>query len=214
MVIYLVLPGFGLLTVCTPLVSELWIGRVEPVFVWSMVLLCAGWCANTLAVPAYFACLGTGEMRINVVSHVVMTISNILLAMSLGQVIGGLGVVAGWAIALGIGGLSQNLLYCSHKSIALGSLISRDDRTLGLYVVFSLGASYLVWQVFPMAWEVSLPAVGAPAAWGQTLTSAVIILGYLATLTLQVWKHSTRNDLQRWLVGALAKKPALQVGID
>lgn len=214
MVIYLALPGFGLLTVCTPLVSELWIGRVEPVFVWSMVLLCVGWFANTVAVPAYFASLGTGEMRINVISHVAMTISNILLAISLGRVVGGLGVVAGWAIALGIGGLSLNILYCNQKSIALGSLISRDDRTLGLYVVFGLGASYLAWQVFPRVWDVSLPALGAPAAWGPILTSAVTILGYLAILTFQIWKHSIRNDLQRWLVGALAKKPALQVGID
>jgi O-antigen/teichoic acid export membrane protein len=214
MVIYLALPGFGLLAVCTPLVSELWIGRIEPVFVWSMILLCVGWFANTLAVPAYFASLGTGEMRINVISHVVMTILNILLAMSLAQFVGGLGVVAGWAIALGIGGLLLNILYCNRKSIALGNLISRDDRTLGLYVVFGLGASYLAWQVFPRAWEVSLPALGAPAAWGPILTSAVAILVYLAILTFQIWKHSIRNDLQRWLAGALAKKPTLQAGID
>ncbi|WP_413934480.1 lipopolysaccharide biosynthesis protein [Nitrospira sp. BLG_1] len=209
-VIYLAVPSFGLLAICAPLVSELWIGHNEPAFVWSMVMLCAGWLVNTLSAPAYFASLGTGEMRINVMSHVVMTIANIVLALSLGQVIGGLGVVAGWAIALGIGGLWLNICYCNQKSIAFGNLISRDDRTLGLYVVFGLGASHLTWQVLPKSWGTLLPALGMPAAWGPILTSAVTILGYLAILALQIWKHSIRSDLQRWLVSAFAKEPTLQ----
>lgn len=214
MVTYLALPSFGLLIVSTPLISEVWIGRMEPIFVWAMVWLCAGWLLNTLAVPAYFASLGTGEMRVNVVSHVVMTISNILLAIHLGKIAGGLGVVAGWAIALGVGGVSLNLLYCNQKSIALGSLISRDDRTLGAYVLFGLGASYLGWQVFPTAWEVLLPALGAPVTWGLILTSVVTILTYLAILTLPIGKHSIRNDLQRCMVGAFSRKPAGQVHCD
>lgn len=214
MVIYLALPGFGLLTVCTPLISELWIGRIESVFVWSMVLLCAGWFANTLAVPAYFASLGTGEMRINVTSHVVMTVANIILGVFLGQVVGGLGVIAGWAIALAIGGLSLNLLYYHQKSIALGNLCSKDDRILGLHVVFALGTCCLAWQVFPSAWDVSLPALGVSGAWGTILTSVVTIVGYLAILTLQVWKHSIRNDVQGWLIGAFAREPAVQARTD
>lgn len=214
MVIYLALPGFGLLIVCTPLISELWVGRIEPVFVWSMLLLSAGWFANTLAVPAYFASLGTGEMRINVTSHVVMTMTNIVLGVSLGQVIGGLGVVAGWAIALAIGGLSLNLLYYHRKSIGLGHLCSHDDRMLGLHVALALGASCLAWQVFPGAWDVSLPALGVSGAWGTMLTSVITIGGYLAILTLQVWKHSIRTDVQRWLIGAFARESAVHARID
>lgn len=214
MVIYLALPGFGLLTVCTPLISELWIGRLEPVFVWSMVLLCAGWLANTLAVPAYFASLGTGEMRINVISHVVMTVTNVVLGVFLGEVIGGLGVIAGWAIALTIGGLSLNLLYYHRKCIALGHLCSHDDRILGLHVVLALGASCLAWQVFPSAWDVSLPALGVSGKWGTMLTSIVTIVGYLAILTLQVWKHSIRTDVQGWLIGAFARRPAGHARLD
>lgn len=209
-VIYLAVPSFGLLAICAPLVSEVWIGHYEPAFVWPMVMLCAGWLVNTLSAPAYFASLGTGEMRINVMSHVVMTIANIVLALALGQVIGGLGVVAGWAIALGIGGLWLNICYCNQKSIAFGNLISRDDRTLGLYVAFGLGASHLAWQVLPKSWGTLLPALGMPIAWGPILTSAVTILGYLAILALQIWKHSIRSDLQRWLVSAFAKEPTLQ----
>jgi O-antigen/teichoic acid export membrane protein len=214
MVIYLALPGFGLLTVSTPLISAIWIGRVEPVFVWAMMLLCAGWFANTLAVPAYFASLGIGQMRINVLSHVIMTVANLLLAMFLGQAVGGLGVVAGWAIALTIGGVSLNILYCHRNSIAFGSLLSADDRILALHVVFGLGASYLAWQVFPRLWELSLPALGAPLAWGAIMTSVVTISSYLAILAFQMWKHSIRNDLQRWLIGALAKEPAVPACVD
>jgi|CXWL01.1.fsa_nt_gi O-antigen/teichoic acid export membrane protein len=214
LVTYLALPGFGLLITCAPLVSELWVGRYEPVFVWSIVILSSGWLANTLAVPAYFASLGTGEMRINVLSHIAMTILNILLALSLGYYWGGLGVVAGWAIALTIGGLLLNILYCNQNSIALGSLISGDDRILLYYFIAGLAITYLGWQILPRYWEVWLSALDAPVKWGPAITSGVTISAYLAIMTTPMWKHSTRNDIQRWLIGIFSGNKASQVHTD
>lgn len=213
-VTYLAIPGFSFLIVCAPLISELWIGRDEPIFVWSTILLCVGWLVNTLSAPAYFASLGTGEMRINLLSHIVMTGANILLALSLGLAIGGLGVVVGWAIALVIGGVLLNSLYCSKNSILLNSLILRDDRTLISYIVSSLGISFLGWQILPEVVEGWLAALNAPNAWGATVTNAIIILVYLASLIIPMWKHPMRNDIQRWLVGLFARKTALQVSLD
>ncbi len=213
-VTYFAVPSFGLLAICAPLVSQLWIGYQEPAFIWSMVLLCAGWLINTLSAPAYFASLGTGEMRINVVSHVITTVLNILLALALGRVIGGIGVVAAWAIALVIGGLLLNILYCSQNSIALISLFSASDRALALYVVSALGIACLGWLVLPGAWDILLPALHIPAAWGPLITGVATILVYLAILTIPIWNHSMRSDLQRWLTGAFARAPALHVRVD
>lgn len=208
LVTFLALPGFGLLAICAPLVSELWIGRHETVFVWSIVLLSFGWLINTLAVPAYFASMGTGEMGINVISHLAMTLLNMLLGLSLGYVWGGLGVVAGWAVALAIGGLLLNILYCRRHSISLGSLFSRDDRAILIYFIAGLAVACLSWQILPKAWEVWLPAIGAPSAWGSTITSGVTISAYCAIMTPPMWKHSTRNDLQRWLTGCFSRDKA------
>src|SRR4030066_1313189 len=52
---YLALPLFSLLIICAPIISEIWIGYYERVFVFSAILLSIGWFLNTLAVPAYFA---------------------------------------------------------------------------------------------------------------------------------------------------------------
>jgi len=214
MVTYLAIPGFSFLIVCAPLISELWIGRNEPVFVGTTILLSAGWLVNTLSTPAYFASLGTGEMRINLLSHIVMTVANILLALCLGLAIGGLGVVAGWAIALAIGGVLLNNLYCSKNSILLSSLISDDDRTLLPYIVSSLGISYLGWQILPGAVEVLLAPLDVSNAWDTIITNTIIILVYLTILIIPMWKHSMRSDIQRWLGRSFARKTALPVSLD
>lgn len=208
-VIYLAVPSFGLLAICAPLVSELWIGHYEPAFVWSMVMLCTGWLVNTLSAPAYFASLGTGEMRINVISHVIMTALNILLALALGHVIGEMGVVAAWAIALAIGGLLLNILYCSQNSLALSRLFSVSDQTLVFQVVAALGVSCLGWQLLPSVWEVLLPALNVHTVRGSIMTGIASIVVYLSILILPVWNHSTRSDVQRWLARSFSRETAL-----
>lgn len=196
LVTYLALPGFGLLGICAPLVSELWVGHYEPAFIWSVALLCAGWLGNALSAPAYFASMGTGEMRINVVSHVVMTLLNILLAWSLGQLFGGLGVVAGYAIAVGVGGLMLNVLYCRHYSILLSSLFSEDDRILAYYFLAALISVSLGWLTIPTLWDALLPSLKGPAAGGSIITNYVTILVYIAIMSFPMWHHSMRSNLQ------------------
>lgn len=214
LVTYLALPGFGLLTICAPLVSELWVGRYEPIFVWSIVLLCAGWLANTLAVPAYYACLGTGEMRINMVSHVAMTVINILLASILGNLIGGLGVVLSWSIALALGGTLLNVLYCRRNSIAFGSLLSGHDRMLTGFLITGLVVSYLGWLMLPGVWGMVLPSLDLPATWEPFLTSGMMIFIYIAIMSFPMWTHSIRKDLQQWVSGAFLAEKLLQLHID
>ena len=43
-----------------PTISKLWIGRLEPLFLFFSVVLVLGWFANVMATPAYFANLGGG----------------------------------------------------------------------------------------------------------------------------------------------------------
>ena len=97
-----------LLVGLTPLVSRLWLGAYVPVFVTFAMLLFAGWFLNLAANPAYFANMGTGELRWNVISHVTNGVLNLGFGVLLGMLFGGVGVVVGLehgrlVLAVGVG---------------------------------------------------------------------------------------------------------------
>ena len=87
---YIAIPSFTLLGISAPLISSLWIGYYEPIFVSAVAVLSVGWLLNTLSGPAYFALMGTGHMHVNLVAHIAMMIINVLLTLALGNILGGL----------------------------------------------------------------------------------------------------------------------------
>lgn len=90
---YLALPLYSLIIICAPIISELWIGHYEGVFVLFTILLAIGLFLNTLAGPAYFAYLGIGEPRWNVISHITIGLLNAGLGFTMGILFNGIGVV-------------------------------------------------------------------------------------------------------------------------
>ena len=63
LVFFLGVPAFAFLVTVSPIVSRIWLGRYEPVFVTFVALLAAGWLVNILSNPAYVVDLGTGALR-------------------------------------------------------------------------------------------------------------------------------------------------------
>src|SRR6266498_2175640 len=102
--VYLSLPMLTCVIALVPLLSEWWLGHYEVRFVLFAVLLGIGWLVNILSAPAYFAGLGTGQLRWNVTGHLTQSGLNVLLGVALGSVWDGLGVVIGAATALITGG--------------------------------------------------------------------------------------------------------------
>jgi O-antigen/teichoic acid export membrane protein len=195
---YLSLAGFGLLVICAPLVSSVWVGEYEPFFVGSTIVLCAGWLINTLSIPAYYACMGTGDMRINVVAHIVMTILNIILSVVFGWFLGGFGVVLAWGIALAIGGVLLIILFCRAYHIPFGTMLPIPDRILTSCCIAGIVFAYLLLVNLPEASESLMMKFNLSFIRQSFITGGAMILVYLGFMIVPLWSHPLRKNLQRW----------------
>ncbi|HED16041.1 MAG TPA: hypothetical protein ENI64_04385 [Gammaproteobacteria bacterium] len=200
-VFYFAVPGFCLMAVAAPLVSELWVGHYEPVFVAAVVLLCIGWLINTLGVPAYHAGMGTGHMKDNVVAHVLMTLANIALILLIGRLWQGLGVIVAWVLALSLGGLLLISLYHYRNSLALRDVIPGPSRALAALCLAGVVVGYVVWYklsefIVGGGWQVFA------GLFTQSVVDAVMILAFGMLVVVPMWKHPVRRQLMTLLRGA------------
>jgi O-antigen/teichoic acid export membrane protein len=100
LLLLVVAPLFALLAAWAPLLSEVWVGRLQPQFVFFVHILALAWALNTLSNPAYFLQLGTGRIFWNTAGHVWMGIANLALGLLLGSHFGAGGIIFGMTAAL------------------------------------------------------------------------------------------------------------------
>jgi len=144
MVFFVVVPFYAAILISLPLVSHLWIGHIEDHFLFFGAVLALGWGFNTLNIPAYFICLGTGDLRWNTISHVAMALMNVPLCWLLGKMFGGEGVAVGAMVALVCG--SGGLLYAIHRiyNISLRQSVPREHYSLLVAAVTGVAITLLV----------------------------------------------------------------------
>lgn len=194
-VFFVAVPLYTLTALIIPIVSKLWVGYYEPVFVISGWLLSLGWFINTLTAPAYFAYLGNGRLRWNTLSHVAITIINIILSWFLGSQYGGSGVLVGWALALGSGSLMITIAFhmengCNWKAwFSLENLILTASSTLAL--IFALFAYNRVLADTPISLQV--------------IVMAAMFLGFNF---IPLWNHSVRLRLYSIIAGHVYRTKA------
>jgi O-antigen/teichoic acid export membrane protein len=156
---YLALPAFALLILWLPLISKLWIGHVESIFVLMGSVLAVGLFLNTLAVPAYVVSLGSGELKWNVIGHVATAILNLLLGYIGGLYFGGYGVVIGATIALLIGSILTSFPFQLEHNISIANYFPRASRKMtyliiaGIIIVqlpisYSFGSHKIIMETF------------------------------------------------------------------
>ena len=194
LVFYFAVPGFCLMAVAAPLVSELWIGHYEPVFVVAVMLLCIGWLVNVLGVPAYHAGMGTGYMKDNVVAHVFTTLMNFVCILLIGPLWQGLGVIVAWVLALLLGGLLLIYLYHYRNSLALKDVVPVPSRALAVLCLTGVLVASAVWHKLP---EFVANGEGR-VFWGlstQNVADLVMILVFVVLAVVPMWKHPVRRQL-------------------
>lgn len=114
--------------VVSPLVSWIWIGQFDRLFVAFVTLLCIGWLFNLVGAPAYLLGIGTGRLWWNISGHLVTSVGGPLLGVVLGKAFGPVGVVIGAASALALGSLLTMIMNCHQQ--AIGPFASwRDIRS-------------------------------------------------------------------------------------
>jgi O-antigen/teichoic acid export membrane protein len=124
---FLVTPFFSILAAATPLISELWIGRLDRQFVTMVLSITAAWYINALTAPAYFAYLGQGNLGWLTFSHTIMGIGNVALGVILGPALGWTGVIAAFVISLSAGSLVPVWAFHREHGVPMRSMLHGSD---------------------------------------------------------------------------------------
>jgi len=133
---YLAFPVFLLLAISMPLVSIIWIGYVDELFVFLGRLVVLGWFLNTLAVPAYVLSLGLGDLRWNVRGHALTALLNIGFGYLGGVFFGISGVVAAAVVSLVLGSILISIPVTLSRGVSISEYIPADSR--GMTLLLSL----------------------------------------------------------------------------
>jgi O-antigen/teichoic acid export membrane protein len=190
---YIAVPFFLVIITLTPIISQLWIGTYEGVFVSFSMLLALGWLLNTLTAPAYFANLGIGTLSWNTVGHVVIAVLNLGLGLLLGNIYGGIGVVLGWVISLAIGSSVVTLSYHYQYKISVSELLPKESRGIVLASFCALAVSLVLY--YGLSYKLSSLAI-----------ATIITLVFLAIAVRPLWYHPMRKRLMGWVTNELLNR--------
>ncbi|MCX5701467.1 MAG: oligosaccharide flippase family protein [Candidatus Omnitrophica bacterium] len=187
---YLAVPLYSLIIVSIPIISKLWIGRYESVFVDFGTLLTIGWFLNVLNAPAYFANLGIGELRWNVISHVTIGVLNAGLGFLLGVYFGGTGVVVAWVVALALGSSLIYLSYHIRNKIPLIELLPKASRATTIACLLGILFSILIQYKFNHIFN-------------TIVLNSLIIFIFSTIIFFPFWLHPMRKRLMGWITHEL-----------
>lgn len=138
----------SVLLIFTPIISILWIGHWEPIFVFSMLLLSTSIFVNILIGPAYFSCVGEGNLNLILKSQIMIGVLNLILGYVLGYYFSGKGVIVSWAISVAISSFYLFYNYQKEKDIPLTNLFTKYNVILFVVSVLVTIFSFMFYDVF------------------------------------------------------------------
>jgi O-antigen/teichoic acid export membrane protein len=190
---YLALPLYTMIIISTPLISELWIGHYERIFVILGILLSAGNFLNTLAGPSYFANLGTGLLRWNVISHITIAILNAGLGAIFGIIFNGFGVVVAWIITLSLGSAVIYVAYHIENKIPLRELFPEDSRKMAGLCILIVLISFVI-----------QPRIIYNT--NAIILNIALIIAVLFLMLTMLYFHPMRKRMVEWILNDLVRK--------
>lgn len=188
--IFLALPVYGVLVGLSSLIGDIWIGHAVPEFSIYVGLLAVGWFCNTLAGPAYFSNLGTGELRWNSIVQVTMGGANLIFGGVLGYTYGPIGIVFAWSLCLCLG--AAFLVWSFHREhqISFKALFSHQHIPL---LIISIGCGLLGYVTTGFAHE----HLWGERAWVNYAIISVVVCPQIVA----AWFHPKRKELWSSLRG-------------
>lgn len=190
---YLALPLFSLIIVSMPILSDVWIGHYERTFVIFGILLSIGWFLNTLSGPAYFANLGTGELRWNMLGHLTIGLLNAILGFLLGTFFHGIGVVAAWIFSLALGSSIIYVSYHIRHKIPLIELFSKSSRAIIAVCLVGVLSALLIHYKLNNAFN-------------TIALNSAILFAFSIIVFIPLWVHPTRKRLMVWVINELLSR--------
>jgi O-antigen/teichoic acid export membrane protein len=179
---YFAIAFFGSVICLAPLVSVLWLGGYNRVFVVYTYLLAVGWLLNSASAPAFFSNIAKGFLRWNIIGQLTIGIVNLILGILLGQRYGSTGVVSAWSIALVSGSVLVTITYHMHNNVPFAQLFPTQHWNLSLSVVLACALSS------------GLLAAQRSNGWDERalLFIPLVFAGFVAR---PLWKHPLRVTL-------------------
>lgn len=187
LIFFLAVPIFASATVLSPLVSRIWIGRYEPLFVTFVAFLAAGWLVNVLSNPAYVVDLGTGALRWVSIGCIAAAILNASLGFLAGVRFGGVAVVAATAVSQAAGYIVVIVAYHLENRVAFRQLLPHESHAV-LFTSFT--GALVLFPVFCSAYARSYLSLCI----AETSLGALIV-----TILVLMWLHPMRKRLFRWV---------------
>ena len=195
---YLSLPLYSFIAICAPIISDLWIGHYDNIFVLFVILLSIGWLLNTINAPAYFAYLGIGVLRWNVVSHITIGLLNLCLGFILGIFFDGIGVVVAWVFSLALGSSIIYLSYHLKYKILLIELLPKSSRMIIIICIMGILSALMLQQKINDDFN-------------TIILNIIILLTFSVILFIPIWHHPMRKSIIGWIKNEfLNKKKGIQ----
>lgn len=185
---FLAVPTFAFVGIAGPIVSRIWLGRAEPIFIQFVAIIAAGWLVNALGNPAYVMDLGTGALRWVSMGCLVTAVLNFALGFAAGKFLGGAAVVPASMFSLVIGYAIVIASYHLTHAVPFADLLPHESRRL--LVVSVLGAAAFA-PIFLTTESSGL------------VPSRLILMLAVTTAALVVeamWTHPLRKRLQNWVL--------------
>jgi len=177
---------FCLLIIFMPMISNLWIGRYEPIFVIFGTLLLIGYFLEITSATAYTAYTGIGILRWNVLGRLITALVNAGLGFLLGVFYGGIGVVIAWIIALGIGSFIISFSFHISHNIAIRKLLPKESKPLIILFLTLTISNLFVNQMYVSFFR------------NGNLTIVYAMTFFIISLIL-FWLHPMKNQLIAWV---------------
>jgi O-antigen/teichoic acid export membrane protein len=137
---------YGLIGIFTSLFGLLLLGQKHEMFIIFALILNIGWFANTIIGPSYFSNLGTGRLRDNIITHVILAIVAPVVGFTLGIKLSGVGVALGVLAGLIVSTLFLLVSHMNHLSLDWRKAIFPKNSLLlvVIAVVMTLTANFMV----------------------------------------------------------------------
>lgn len=191
LIFYLAIPAFVFLVIVSPLVSAIWLGRYDSLFIEFVALLAAGWLVNVLSNPAYVVALGTGALRWISIACGLSAALNAGLGFVAGKFFGGPAVVVATVASLMFGYALIITEYHIEHGVSFRALIPPASAAM-------LTTSGVVGLVFIPFFQ---------AARDDSVLSLRMTLGLAAALFIIIvpmWLHPMRRRVWNWVTSRVA----------
>lgn len=131
----------------TPVISVFWLKQLIPNFQFSLIIMTVGISINLITNPAYFSCMGIGDLVGILRTHIILLILNVILCYSLGFYLGGYGVIIGYSISIIISSLNTLFYYHFKYNLKSKAILFKNTKENILFIVYIL-ISTIIYLLF------------------------------------------------------------------